>query len=56
MEVLSTLNIPVVDHIIVGKNKCYSFATEGTLATISDEIAKIKRPELSSRIMSLIRK
>ena len=56
MEVLAILNIPLIDHIIVVKNSCYSFAKEGTHATIHNEIDKIKRSELASRIMGLIKK
>lgn len=56
VEALSILNVPLVDHIIVGKNECYSFSASGTLSEIKNELMKSKRPEMASRIMSLIRK
>ena len=56
VEILSIFNVPVVDHIIVGKNECYSFSTSGNLEEIKTELKKSKRPEMASRIMNLIRK
>ncbi len=56
IEALAILNIPVADHIIVGKNECYSFSSAGTLNEIKNELTKSKRSEMASRIMNLLKK
>jgi DNA repair protein RadC len=55
VEALAIFNIPVIDHVIVGKNECYSFASAGTLTEIKNELMKSKRPEMASRIMNLLK-
>lgn len=55
-EALAVFNIPIIDHIIVGKNDCYSFSSGGGLTEIKNELMKTKRPEMTSRIMNLLRK
>lgn len=55
-ESLSILNIPIIDHIIVGKNECFSFSSSGMLSEIKNQITKPNRSEMASRIMSLLRK
>lgn len=56
IEALAIFNIPVVDHVIIAKNDCYSFASSGALTEIKNELMKSKRPEMANRLMNLLKK
>jgi DNA repair protein RadC len=39
-----TMQIRILDHIIIGDNRFYSFAGSGTIRTYEEEMTRFKQP------------